>query len=406
MKKLILASAILAAVPAMAAETFFQAPDSVKTDSIEDFKFTDIKVLKTTPVKDQNKSGTCWCFSGTSLIEEDVLRQGGPELDLSEMFTVRKTYLDKAKKYVQTMGTTGFSQGGAFPDVTYVINKYGAVPEEAYPGLNYGEKGHSHYEMEAAMKGYLDAIVKNPNRKLSTAWLRGLEGILDAYLGPEPETFTYNGKTYTPQSFADEMGLRKSEWIGVTSFNHHPFYESFILEVPDNWLWEKSLNVPIEDLEKIIDNSIENGYTVGWASDVSEPGFKWAKGYCINPEVKSADNLEGTELARWVKLSAQEKQKENEVKSPKDLKEKKVTQEMRQEGWENFTTTDDHGMVLVGIAKDQAGNKYYKVKNSWNKANIYDGYFYVSVPYVLEKTTSLMINKAALPKDIAKKSKF
>ena len=406
MKKLILASALLAALPAMAVETSMMAPEAEKADTAG-FKFTDIKLVKTTPVKDQNKSGTCWCFSGTSLIEEDVLRNGGPELDLSEMYTVRKTYIDKAKKYIQTHGTTAFSQGGAFPDVTYVINKYGAVPEEAYPGLNYGEKGHSHYEMEAALKGYLDAIVKNPNRKLSTAWLKGLEGILDAYLGPEPETFTYNGKTYTPQSFADEMGLRKSEFIGVTSFNHHPFYDWFILEVPDNWLWEKSLNVPVEDLQKIIDNSLEKGYTVGWASDVSEPGFQWAKGYAINPAPKEEKDLEGTELARWVKLSDREKQNEAyKVNGPKDLKEKKVTQEMRQEGWDNYTTTDDHGMVLVGIAEDQEGNRYYKVKNSWNTNNIYDGYFYVSVPFVLEKTTSLMINKEALPKDIAKKAKL
>lgn len=404
MNKLIFASALLAALPAMASATDMQAPAPapvVHPDSTG-FKFTDVKVNPTTPVKNQNKSGTCWSFSGTSVLEEDVLRKGGPELDLSEMYTVRKCYIDKAKKYIQTHGATSISQGGAFADVVYVADKYGAVPEEAYPGLNYGEDKHVHGELGAAIEAYLAAVVKNPNRKLSSAWLPGFIGILDAYLGPEPEQFTYNGKTYTPQSFAKEMGISGKDFVSFTSFTHHPFYEAFALEIPDNWLWADSYNVPMEELQAIVDNAIEKGYTVGWAADVSEGGFQWKNGFALNPEPKKEADLEGTELSRWVKLSDAEKQSEtNKIKGP--VKEKAVTQEMRQEGWDNYKTTDDHGMVIVGTATDQEGNKYYKVKNSWDTNQVYDGYIYVSVPYFLEKTMSVMVNKGAVPKDITKK---
>lgn len=404
MKKLILASALLVAIPAMAVETYMQAPAPapVNPDSTG-FKFTDIKLIKTTPVKDQNKSGTCWCFSGTSVLEEDVMRKGGPELDLSEMYTVRNAYIDKAKKYIQTHGNINFAQGGSFADVLTMVDKYGAVPEEAYPGLNYGEKKHSHYEMEAALKAYLNAVMKNPNGKLSTAWLPGFTAILDAYLGPVPEKFTYKGKEYTPQSFAKEMKITPGEFINFTSYTHHPFYKGFALEIPDNWLWSQCMNVPMEDLKAIVDNAIDNGYTVGWAADVSEGGFKWNKGYAVNPEPKNEETLEGTELARWVKLSDRERANATfDIKGP--VKEKNVTQEMRQQGFDNFQTTDDHGMVIMGIAKDQEGNRYYKVKNSWDTNQIYDGYFYVSEPYFLEKTLSIMVNQGAVPAEIAKKT--
>lgn len=406
MKKLFLASALMAALPGLASTTYMQAPagepEIVNPDSTG-FKFTDIKINKTTSVKNQNKSGTCWSFSGTSVLEEDVLRKGGPELDISEMFTVRKCYIDKAKKYIQTHGNIGFSQGGSFADVLHVVENYGAVPEEAYPGLNYGEKNHSHYEMEAALSAYLNAILKNPNKKLSTAWLPGFIGILDAYLGPEPEKFTFNGKEYTPKSFAREMGINAGDFINITSFTHHPFYEEFPLEIPDNWLWSKCTNVPMEELKEIVDHAIDNGYTVGWAADVSEGGFKWNKGYALNPEPKTGENLEGTELSRWVKLSNKDRENATyDIKGP--VKEKTVTQETRQQGFDNFQTTDDHGMVIVGTAQDQEGNRYYKVKNSWDTNQVYDGYFYVSIPYFLEKTLSIMVNKGAVPSKIAKKA--
>jgi len=405
MKKfLMISAAAMLALPAAA--TYMQAPacddPAIVDPDSTGFKFTDVKIIRTTPVKDQNKSGTCWSFSGTSVLEEEVLRHGGPELDLSEMWTVRNCYIDKAKKYIRTGGNVNFAQGGSFADVLYSLENYGAVPEEAYAGLNYGEPKHSHYEMADALTGYLNGILKNGNKHLSDAWLPGFIGILDAYLGKAPETFTYNGKTYTPQSFAKEMGLNAGDFINVTSFTHHPFYKAFPIEVADNWLWAPSQNVPLNELKQIVDNALENGYTVGWAADVSEGGFKWRNGYAVLPEEKSEKDMDGTELSRWVKLS--DKDRDNakfDIKGP--VKEKTVTQESRQKAFDNFETTDDHGMVIVGYATDQEGNRYYKVKNSWDTNQLYDGYFYVSEPYFLEKTISVMVNKNAVPSAISKK---
>jgi len=391
------ALAALAALPAMA-DVAALTPDSTG------FKFTDVKVIKTTPVKDQNKSGTCWSFSGLSFIEEDILRKGGPEVDLSEMFAVRHCYTDKADKYIRTSGKTNFAQGGALGDVIYVMENYGLVPEEAYSGLNYGEKKHSHYEMFDAMDGYMKGIANKGNKHLSTAWKAGLEGILDAYLGKLPESFTYKGKTYTPKSFVEYLGVKPSDYISITSFTHHPFYEPFALELADNWTWDKSMNVPMEEMKAIVDYALENGMSVAWAADVSEGGFKWKEGYAINPVDIDVESLEGTELSRWVTLS--DKERENEKFAKKGpQKEKVVTQAMRQESFDNFDTTDDHGMVIVGYATDQEGSRYYKVKNSWDTNQIYGGYIYVSEPYFLEKTIGLLVNKEAIPAAIAKKFK-
>lgn len=408
MKPTVLSAVILTAIitGASASGTYMEAPASddngvVNPDSTG-FKFTDVKILPTTPVKDQNKSGTCWSFSGTSALEEEVLRQGGPELDLSEMFTVRQCYIDKAKKYIRMDGTINFAQGGGFADVLAVLDEYGAMPEEAYPGINYGEEKHLHYEMASALKAYLDAIRSNPNKRLSTAWLPGYVAILDAYLGKVPETFTYNGKRYTPKEFAKAMGLDAKKFKNYTSYTHHPFYESFALEIPDNWRWEKSINIPIEDLKALVDNALENGYTVGWAADVSEPTFKWKEGFAVLPVKRTEADMDGTELARWVKLSDSDRKKsESEVKGP--VKERVITQEDRQKTFDNRETTDDHGMVIIGYATDQEGNRYYKVKNSWDTNQIYDGYIYVSEPYFLEKTIGVMVNDGGVPKNISKK---
>ncbi len=397
-----MASALCASATGMPAPANAGA-EPVNPDSTG-FKFTDIKVLPTTPVKDQNKSGTCWSFSGISLLEEDALRRGKPELDLSEMFVVRNCYIDKAKKYIRTGGKINFAQGGSFADVNYVADTYGMMPEEAYAGLNYGENKHSHYEMADALTAYLNAILKNGNKHLSTAWLDGFTGILDAYLGKVPETFTYNGKTYTPRSFADEMGIKGSDFVSFTSYTHHPFYTSFPLEIADNWLWASSVNVPLDDMKRIVDNALDKGFTVGWAADVSEGGFKWNNGYAILPAEKTEADMDGTELARWVKLSDKDRESEKfDIKGP--VKEKGVTQESRQKGFDNFETTDDHGMVIIGTAEDQEGNRYYKVKNSWDTNQLYDGFFYVSEPYFLDKTISIMVNKGAIPSDIDKKLK-
>lgn len=395
-------------IPSLAATTYMEAPamdepEIVIPDSTG-FKFTDVISLKTTPVKDQNKSGTCWAFSGVSVLEEDVLRKGGPELDLSEMFIARQNYIDKAKKYIRTGGKINFAQGGGFADVLAATKEYGAIPEEAYSGLNYGEKKHAHYEMAGALTAYLNAILENPNKKLSTAWLKGFTGILDAYLGKVPEEFTYKGKKYTPKSFAKEMGINADDFINITSYTHHPFYEAFAIEIPDNWRWEKSMNVPLDELKKIVDNSLEKGYTIGWAADVSEPGFKWRQGYALLPEGKDEADMTNAEVARWTQLSDKDRENEkNKITGP--CKERTITQESRQDAFDNFETTDDHGMVIVGMATDQEGNRYYKVKNSWDTNQLYGGFIYVSEPYFLDKTISVMVNKNAVPKDIAKKFK-
>ncbi|MDE7350313.1 MAG: C1 family peptidase [Muribaculaceae bacterium] len=379
-----------------------QADPKIEVPDSTGFKFTDVKVNKTGSVKDQNKSGTCWAFSGTSMVEEDLMRKGKPELDLSEMWTVRNCYIDKAKKYISTGGKINFAQGGSFADVIYAMDNYGAVPEEVYAGLNYGEDKHSHYEMAEALTAYLDAINKNPNKKLSTAWLPGFIGILDAYLGPAVETFTYNGKTYTPQSFAKEMNIVPDEYVSFTSYTHHPFYKPFALEIADNWLWSESMNIPMEEMKRIVDEALDAGFTVGWAADVSEKGFKWRKGYALLPEKKAKEDMDNAEVARWTQLSDSDRDAmQYDIKGP--VKERTITQEDRQRTFENRETTDDHGMVIVGYATDQDGNRYYKVKNSWDTNQLYDGYLYVSEPYFLEKTLNIMLNKAGVPKDIAKK---
>lgn len=396
---------IISGLLALAVSAVSSADDKVVVPDSTGFKFTDIKVIKTTPVKDQNRTGTCWCFSGNSFFEDEILRKGGGEQDLSEMFVVRHCYLDKADKYIRMDGTVNFAQGGSSLDVPYVWKRYGAVPEEVYAGLEYGEDAHSHYEMAEAMKAYLDVIKRNPNKKLSTAWKKGFEGILDAYFGKVPETFTYNGKTYTPQSYAKEMGLVADDYIPVTSWTHHPFYETFALEVADNWIWGQYHNVPIEELKAIVDNAIDNDYSVVWAADVSEGGFKWRNGYALLPEKTDEKSLEGTELARWTQLSDKDREMSRfDIKGP--VKEETVTQESRQAGFDNKETTDDHGMVIVGRAVDQEGNKYYKVKNSWNTNQLYNGYIYVSEPYFLAKTIDILVNREAIPKDIARKMKL
>ena len=392
MRRYILALSALAALGMSAEE---------KTDSVEGFKFTDVKVVPGTSVKDQNKSGTCWSFSGLGFIENEILRNTGKELDLSEMWIVRNCYADKADRYVRMDGKTNFAAGGSVLDVAYVIDNYGIVPEEANKGLEYGEEKHDHYELDPVLTGIVEAVNDKKGKK-STAWKGAFDATLDAYLGKKPETFTVDGKTYTPKSYAASLGLNTADFIPVTSYTHHPFYTQFPLEVADNWLWLPYHNVPMEDMKAIVDNAIDKGYTVAWAADVSEPGFKWKEGFAVLPKKKTAADLEGTELARWVKLSDKEREEEqNNITGP--VEEIAVTQELRQEMFDSHDTTDDHGMIIVGKAKDQNGNNYYKVKNSWDTNQVYDGYFYVSEPYFLAKTLDIYVNRAAIPAGIAKK---
>ncbi len=401
MKKALSAMALAVAMTAVG-----QTPaDTTATDSVKGFVFTDVISLPTTSVKDQNKSGTCWCFAGTSYFEDEILRKGGDSLDISEMYTVRMCYLAKAERFIRLYGETNFSAGGSVADVPYVWKRYGAIPEEVYSGLNYGEEKHIHGELDAVLTAYVKAVSGKHNKKLSTAWRRGFEGILDAYLGAVPETFEYKGKTYTPQSYAASLGLNYDDYIPLTSFTHHPYYESFAVEVPDNWLCEKYYNVPLDEFKAIVDNALEKGYTLVWAADVSEDGFKWNEGVALMPKGKDERDMEGTELARWVKLSDKDRAKEK-FSFDGPTEEIEVTPELRQEMYDNQETTDDHGMEIVGVATDQTGKRYYKVKNSWDTNQKYDGFFYVSEPYFMAKTMDILVHRDAIPSAIAKKLKL
>ena len=365
------------------------------------YKFTDGKLVRTTSVKDQSRSGTCWCYSALSFLENEIMRAGGEEMDLSEMWIVRNIYFEKAVKYVRLHGNLNFAVGGAAHDVTNGIRNYGIVPEEVYPGLNYGTKKPYFNEIDAVLKAYVDAIIKAPNKKLTTAWQDGLNAILDAYFGVRPEKFTYKGKEYTPKSFAESLPINIDDYVSVGSFTHHPFYTEFIIEVPDNWAWDTIYNVPLDEMMAIIDNALANDYSVEWATDVSERGFSSTQALGIVPEA-DLESMSGTEAERWGKLS--EREKENALyKFDKPGKEKKITQQMRQEAFDNYETTNDHGMVIIGTATDQKGNPYFKVKNSWDVIPPYDGYYYFSRPFVEYKTISVMVNKNAIPQPIREK---
>ena len=374
---------------------------STSAQTNEGYKFTDGKVVKGTSVKNQFRSGTCWCFSALSFLENEIIRAGGEEMDLSEMWIVRNIYFEKAVKYVRLHGHLNMAVGGAFHDVTKGIEKYGIVPQEVYEGLNYGTDKPVFGEIDAILKAYVEAVVKNKNRKLTTAWKDGLNAILDTYFGKMPEKFTYKGKEYTPHSFAESLPIKMSDYVFVTSYTHHPFYEQYIVEVPDNWMWEKAYNVPLAELMQIVDNALANDYSVGWAADVSERGFHRTKAIGIIPE-DNIESMSGTEAERWGRLSAQERQKEL-YSFDKPVKEKKITQQMRQEAFDNYENTDDHGMVIIGTATDQLGNPFFKVKNSWDVRPPYEGYYYFSRPYVEYKTMEIMVNKNAVPKSIRKK---
>lgn len=370
------------------------------------YVFDNEVLLPATSVKDQYRTGTCWSFSALSFFESEMLRLGKPEVDLSEMFVVRNTYSDKAKRYVRLHGEGSFSAGGAFHDAKNVMLNYGIVPEQVYAGLNYGETKHVHGEMDNTLKQQVDAVVENKNKKLSTVWNQPVEATLDSYLGKLPESFEYEGKTYTPKTFATEfVGLNMNDYIEISSYTHHPFYSEFVLEVPDNWSWDKVYNVPLNELEAIIDNSLANGYTVAWAADVSEKGFVTSnKGVAVLPAA-TTDDMTDAEIAKWDALPEREKEKEL-YKLDKPVSEVKVTQQMRQQAFDNYETTDDHGMHIIGTAKNQDGTVFYKVKNSWGDYNDYKGYFYVSKPYVSLKTMCIMVHKDAVPKQIREKLKL
>jgi bleomycin hydrolase len=377
-----------------------------KKEEKRGYVFEDEIELPVTSVKNQYRSGTCWSFSGLSFLESEMLRLGKPEVDLSEMFVVWHTYSDKAEKHIRVHGNLNFAAGGAFHDVNNVIREYGIVPESVYDGLNYGEEKHVHGEMDRVLKQHVDAVVENKNRKLSTVWHEPIDATLNSYLGDLPKKFEYEGKQYTPQSFAtDFVGLNMDDYVEISSYTHHPFYSQFILEVPDNWSWDEVYNVPINELEEIMDYALGNGFTVAWAADVSEKGFATSnKGVAVLPAAPSED-MSDAEISKWEALSDKEKEKEL-YKLDEVVPELEVTQEMRQTAFDNYQTTDDHGMHIVGTAKDQTGKTFYKVKNSWGDYNKYEGFFYASKAYVNYKTMCIMVHKDAIPQSIREKLKL
>ncbi len=391
MKKIMLTAAAVIAISAVQAF----AQDNKDTKEPE-YEFTTIKENPISSIKDQHRSGTCWCFSALSFLESEIMRiKGYDNVDLSEMFVVGKSYHDRAIKFVRLDGHLNFAAGSSFGDVLNVIRDYGIVPQDVMPGLNYGTEKPEHFEMDAALKGYVDAIVKNPNRTLTTAWVNGLDGILKAYLGEAPAEFEVDGTTYTPESYRDWLGINPDDYVSITSFTHHPFYTQFPIEVCDNWRWDLSYNVPLDELMEIMYNAIDEGYTIAWASDVSEKGFT-RDGIGVIPEDDAAQTS-GSDQEKWIGKET-EKPEEKTV-----AKEKTITQEMRQDGYDRKTTTDDHGMQIYGTAKDQNGTMYFLVKNSWGEAGKYKGIWYVSDSFVRYKTMNIVVHKDAVPKDIKKK---
>lgn len=371
------------------------AQDEVKVGS---YNFKKVIENKTTSVKDQASSGTCWAYSALAAIESDIIKEKGDKfanIDLSELYVARNSYYDRFIKYVRLHGSMNFAEGGSFEDVIDAIDRYGIVPQTAYQGLNYGFDKNAFGEVWVALKGYADAIILNKNKKLSTAWRAGFEGILDAYFGVRPEKFTYEGKEYTPKTFAEYLGVKKSNYISFCSFTHVPYGEMHIIEVPDNWNNGASMNVPLNDFVAIHEDVLMNGYTAAWGSDVSEEGFKHAQGLCTLVAT-SAAQVPGNEMAKWEKMKSGDKSATTNV-------EMEVTPEKRQEWYDNYETQDDHGMQTCGVYKDQDGKIFYKVKNSWTaESNKFGGYFFVSKTYFSGKTLNFMVNKNSLSNKVKK----
>lgn len=401
MKKILFSFAVCAMSMSLAAQV-----DNTETpsDSTEGFRFTTIDSIAITPVKDQNRSSTCWSYSTIGFLESELLRMGKGEYDLSEMFVVHHTMLDRAEYSVRMYGTAEFAPGGSAYDVIYCLKNYGMVPQEVMPGIQYGSTPADtlpvHAELDAIAGGVVKAITNSGLKKLTPVWKKALTAVYDTYLGECPATFIYNGKEYTPKSFAKELGLNADDYVSITSYTHHPYYTTFALEVPDNWRMDQMYNVPMEEMMAIIDNALAKGYTLAWGADVSEICFT-RKGLGVVPEEEKAVDLTGSDAARWLGLSATDKREEL---TKKPLPEKVITQEMRQAAYDSWENTDDHGMQIFGTAKDQNGKRYYMVKNSWGtKRSEYKGIWYVSEAYMQYKTNDVLVHKNAIPKDIRKK---
>ncbi len=381
----------VAALPLLASaqDDLVKKLEANKSDSSKKkFRFTTVVNVENTSVKNQASSGTCWSYSTNSLLESEMIRMGKKPVDLSEIYTARCVYMERAEYYVRLHGASSWGDGGECHDVIQMYAKYGAIPQELYTGLNYGTTKNKFGEMQAILKGMLDAVVKNPNGKLTPNWKKAFEAVLDVYLGKVPETFEWHGKTYTPLTFADKVvGINPAEYVELMSWNNLPAYEKSMMIVQDNWNFQKAYNVKMEDLTTIIDNALKNGYTIAWAADVSEKSFSWKNGVAYVPEKDYEDMDEDEKKAMF--------------DGPKPDRE--ITAKIRQEAYDNYSTTDDHGMHIVGITKDQNGKEYYIVKNSWGDKNDYKGYIYVTKAYVNYKTMAILLNRNALPASVSEK---
>lgn len=365
--------------------------------------FTVVKENPITSIKNQSRSGTCWDYSTLSYFESEILKATGKTYDLCEAFVANKTYMDRAIQVVRLHGDCQFSQGGSAYDVYYVLKNYGICPEDAMPlpGTLYGDSLNNFNEFFGQLEPYVSGVAKGKSRKLSTQWKVGLQGILDAYLGECPESFTYQGKTYTPKTFAASLGLDWKNYVSITSYSHHPYYSQFAVEVQDNWRNPLSWNLPMEDMARIIDNAIMNGYTVAWGGDVSEEGFT-RNGLAYFYDTKQMESLAGSDMAHWLKLSPQKRTSVIDSLGC-TVPELVPTPEQRQERYDNWQLTDDHGMLIFGIAKDQNGKEYYMVKNSWGETGEYKGIWYMTKNFIIANTMDYMVNINAIPKDIVKK---
>ena len=372
------------------------------------YVFTVTKELPVTSVKNQHRAGTCWCYSGLAFIEAELLRMGKGEYDLSEMYIVHHTYIDRAMAAVRTHGDASFSQGGAFNDVIYGMQHYGLVPEEEMrPGAMYGDTLSDHSELSQVSDAIVKAMATGKQKKMQVApdgemlWVKAVRAVHDIYLGQCPTSFTYKGVKYTPQSFYQSLGLNAADYVSLTSYTHHPFYEQFVLEIQDNWRWGLSYNLPLDEFMQVFDNAIANDYPIAWGSDVSEEGFRMGvrKGFCVLPMEKATASM-GSDMAHWTGMSAKDIKDEA---ATRPTPQRWVTQQERQQAYDNWETTDDHGMLIYGTATDQMGNEYYMVKNSWGDYGTYHGMFYASKAFVQYKTMNIVVHKDALPAAIANK---
>lgn len=391
-KNLLLAAVMMLLSGTMAAQ---EKPAAAKNDTVQ---FTVVKANPITSIKDQNRSGTCWDYSSLGFFEAELLRLGKGTYDLCESFVAYHTYMDRAEKAIRMHGDVSFSQGGSFYDVLYCMRHYGIVPQEAmpFPGSLYGDSLFNFNTLDAQASAYVKSIANSQMKKIPLTWKSTLSNIYAGYFGELPKTFTYKGKSYTPESFQKSLGLNLDDYVSLTSFTHHPFYSKFIIEVQDNWRWAESYNLPLDEFMTVMESAVRNGYTFAWGADVSETGFS-RNGIATVPAKSYKNDLTGSDAARWMGTNGKQV---NQADSKDELT---ITQQLRQTAYDNWETTDDHGMVIYGLAKDPQGKEYFMVKNSWGEYGRYKGIFYASKPYVAYKTMNILINKNAIPKDIRKK---